>query len=169
MFAYVAGSPLVMLKVLGISTTTYGLLFASTAIGIMAGSFLSGRLNTRGVPPARLLGFGLALAATSAIALVVVSVSGAAQVFTLLPLLIINTFCYGLIAPNAIHNALQSVPEIAGSAAAVIGFLRMLAGALASALIGFFFDGHTVNVMSEVMALFAIASLATYTQLQFHK
>ncbi len=169
MFAYVAGSPLVMLKVLGISKTTYGLLFASTAIGTMAGSFLSGQLNTRGVPPARLLGFGLALAATSAIALVVVSVSGAAQVLTLLPLLIINTFCYGLIAPNAIHNALHSVPEMAGSAAAIIGFLRMLAGALASALIGFFFDGHTVNVMSEVMALFAIASLATYTQLQFHK
>jgi DHA1 family bicyclomycin/chloramphenicol resistance-like MFS transporter len=169
MFAYVAGSPLVMLKVLGISTTTYGLLFASTAIGIMAGSFLSGRLNTLGVPPARLLGFGLALAATSAIALVVVSVSGAAQVLTLLPLLIINTFCYGLIAPNAIHNALQPLPEMAGSAAAVIGFLRMLAGALASALIGFFFDGHTVNVMSEVMALFAIASLATYTQGRYNQ
>ncbi|CAD5923986.1 MULTISPECIES: multidrug effflux MFS transporter [Planktothrix] len=167
MFAYVAGSPLVMLKVLGISTTTYGLLFASTAIGIMAGSFLSGRLNTLGVPPARLLGFGLALAATSAIALVVVSVSGAAQVLTLLPLLIINTFCYGLISPNAIHNALQPLPEIVGSAAAVIGFLRMLAGALASAMIGFFFDGHTVNVMSEVMALFAIASLATYTQVRY--
>lgn len=169
MFAYVAGSPLVMLKVLGISTTTYGLLFALTAIGIMAGSFLSGRLNTRGVPPGRLMGFGLLLAAISAITLVAVSVSGAAQVQTLLPLLIINTFCYGLIAPNAMHNALQLVPEIAGSAAAVIGFLRMLGGATASALVAFLFDGHTVNVMSEVMALLAIASLATYTQLQFHQ
>jgi len=58
---------------------------------------------------------------------------------------------------------------MAGSAAAVIGALEMLGGVLASFLIGFFFDGHTVNVMSEVMALFAIASLATYTQLQFHK
>jgi MFS transporter, DHA1 family, multidrug resistance protein len=129
-------------------------------------------LNNRvfsGVPSPRLLGFGLVIAATSAIALVLVSITGVAQLLTLLPLLIINTFCDGLIAPNAIHHALESVEDVAGSAAALIGFLEMLSGSLASFLIGFFFDGHTVNVMSEVRALFAIASLATYTQLQFHK
>jgi DHA1 family bicyclomycin/chloramphenicol resistance-like MFS transporter len=165
MFAYVAGSPLVMLKVLGVSTTTYGLLFASTAIGIMVGSFLNGRLNTHGVSSARLLYVGLMLAATSAVALVLVTVTGAAQVTTLMPLLILNTFCYGLVAPNAMHNAIQPVPEIAGIAAAVVGFLRMLGGALASALIGFLFDGHTANAMSEVMALFAISALAIYASI----
>ncbi|MEG4318029.1 MULTISPECIES: multidrug effflux MFS transporter [unclassified Microcoleus] len=169
LFAYVAASSLVMINVLGISTATYGLIFASTGIGIVAGSFLSGLLNNRGVPSPRLLGFGLVISATSAITLVLVSMTGAAQLLTLLPLLIINTFCYGLIAPNAIHHALESVEDTAGSAAAVIGFLEMLGGSLASVLVSFFFDGHTVNVMSEVMALFAIASLATYSQLQFQK
>ncbi len=169
LFAYVAASSLVMINVLGISTTTYGLIFAATGIGIVAGSFLSGLLNNRGVPSPRLLGFGLVISATSAIALVLVSMTGVAQLLTLLPLLIVNTFCYGLIAPNAIHHALESVEDTAGSAAALVGFLEMLAGSLASALVSFFFDGHTVNVMSEVMALFAIASLATYSQLQFHK
>jgi DHA1 family bicyclomycin/chloramphenicol resistance-like MFS transporter len=163
MFAYIAGSPLVMLNVLGVSTTTYGFLFASTAIGIMAGSFLSGQLNARSVPPGKLIGFGLTLAAISAIALVLVSVTHTAQIITLFPLLVINTFCYGLIAPNVMQNSLQSLPEIAGSTAAVVGFLRMLSGALASLMVDFFFDGHTVNVMSEVMSFFAIASLATYT------
>ncbi|MEG4918093.1 multidrug effflux MFS transporter [Microcoleus sp. B7-D4] len=169
LFAYVAASSLVMINVLGISTTTYGLIFASTGIGIVAGSFISGLLNNRGVPSPRLLGFGLAISATSAITLVLVSMTGAAQLLTLLPLLIINTFCYGLIAPNAIHHALESVEDIAGSAAASIGFLEMLAGSLASFLVSVFFDGHTVNVMSEVMALFAIASLAIYSKMQFHK
>lgn len=129
-------------------------------------------LNNRvfsGVPSPRLLSFGLVISATSAIALVLVSMTGAAQLLTLLPLLIINTFCDGLIAPNAIHHALESVEDTAGSAAALIGFLEMLSCSLASVLISFFFDGHTVNIMSQVMALFAIASLATYTQLQFHK
>ncbi|MGB8690659.1 MAG: multidrug effflux MFS transporter [Microcoleus sp.] len=167
MFAYVAGSPLVMLKVLGLSTTTYGLLFALTAFGIMAGSFLNGQLNTRGISSAGLLSFGLVLAATSAVALVIVSGSGVAQVMTLMPLLILNTFGYGLIAPNAIHHALEPVPEITGVAAALVGFLRMLAGAIASALIGFLFDGHTAFAMSAVMALFAIASLAIYARLRF--
>jgi len=169
LFAYVAASSLVMINVLGISTTTYGLIFALTGIGIVAGSFLSGLLNNRGVPSSRLLGFGLVISATSAITLVLVSMTGAAQLLTLLPLLIINTFCYGLIAPNAIHHALESVEDTAGSAAASIGFLEMLGGSLASVLVSFLFDGHTVNVMSEVMALFAIASLATYSQVRFNK
>jgi MFS transporter, DHA1 family, multidrug resistance protein len=166
MFAYVAGSPLVMIKVLGISTTTYGLLFALTACGIMAGSFLNGRLTTLGISSARLLGFGLVLSATSSLALVIVSVTGVAQVTTLMPLLIINTFCVGLIPPNAIFSAIKLLPETAGIAAALVGFLQMLAGAMSSALVGFFFDGHTAFAMSGVMALFAIAALAIYAKVR---
>ncbi len=162
MFAYVAGSPLVMLNVFGVSTATYGWLFASTAFGIMAGSFLNGRLSIRGVLPSRLLTVGLVTATASAIALVIVSVSGAAQVITLMPLLVINTFCRGIISPNAMHGAIQPVPESAGVAAAVVGFMQMLAGAVASGLVAFLYDGHTAIAMSSVMAIFAIASFAAY-------
>ncbi|HEY9614796.1 hypothetical protein [Allocoleopsis sp.] len=59
------------------------------------------------------------------------------------------------------------MPEIAGVASALVGFMRMLVGAMASALISFLFDGHTAFAMSGVMALFAIASLATYARLRF--
>lgn len=166
MFAYVAGSPLVMIKVLGISTTTYGLLFALTACSIMAGSFLNGRLTTLGISSARLLGFGLVLSATSSVALVIVSLTGVARVTTLMPLLMINTFCVGIIPPNAIFGAIRLVPEAAGIAAALVGFMQMLAGAMSSALIGFLFDGHTAFAMSSVMALFAIMALAIYTKVR---
>jgi len=162
MFAYVAGSPLVMLNVLGVSTTTYGWLFASTAFGIMAGAFLNGRLSMRGVLPSRLLIVGLVTAAVSALALVGVSLSGTAQVITLMPLLVINTFCSGIILPNATHGAIQPLPESAGVAAAVVGFLQMLCGAVASGLVAFLYDGRTAIAMSGVMALFAFASLITY-------
>jgi DHA1 family bicyclomycin/chloramphenicol resistance-like MFS transporter len=165
MFAYVSGSPLVMLNVLGVSTTTYGWLFASTALGIMAGSFLNGRLSIHGVLPSRLLIVGLVTATASALALIVVSLSGVAQVITLMPLLVINTFCRGIISPNAIHGAIQPVPESAGVAAAIVGFMQMLCGAVASGLVAFLYDGHTAIAMSGVMALFAIASLITYIRL----
>ncbi|WP_042342299.1 multidrug effflux MFS transporter [Calothrix sp. PCC 7507] len=165
MFAYVAGSPLVMLQVFGVSTTTYGWLFASTAFGIMVGSFLNGRLSLRGVLPSRLLIVGLVTATISAVALVIVSVSGIAQVSTLMPLLILNTFCRGIISPNAMHGAIQPVPESAGVAAAVVGFLQMLGGAVASGLVAFLYDGKTAIAMSSLMAIFAIASLAAYTVL----
>jgi len=124
MFAYVAGSPLVLIDVLGLSTTLYGWFFASTALAIMAGSFLNGRLSVRGVPPSRLLKVGLRLAVASAIALVLVSISNNVRVATLMPLLVLNTFCFGLIAPNAKYGALQPLPDVAGVAAAVLGFMR---------------------------------------------
>ncbi|MBP5976236.1 multidrug effflux MFS transporter [Brasilonema sp. CT11] len=165
MFTYIAGSPLVMLNVLGLSTTIYGWLFASTAFGIMIGSFLNGRLSVRGVSASRLLSVGLAIATTSSIALVLVSISGAAQLITLMPLLILNTFSRGLIGPNAIQGAIQPMPEIAGVASATVGFMQMLSGALASALIAFLYDGRSAIAMSSVMALFAIASLAAYAGL----
>lgn len=163
MFAYVAGSPLILIQVLGISTTLYGWFFAATAFAIMAGSFLNGRLSVRGVPPSRLLKAGLRLAVVSAIALVLVSISNYVRVITLLPLLVLNTFCFGLIAPNAKHGALQPLPEVAGVAAAVLGFTQMaIGGTLASALVAFFYDGRTATAMTSVMSLFALASFAAY-------
>jgi MFS transporter, DHA1 family, multidrug resistance protein len=164
LFAYVAGSPLVLIDVLGISTTVYGWVFASTALATMAGSFLNGRLSVRGVPPSRLLKVGLRLAVVSAIALLLVSISNNVRVVTLMPLLVLNTFCFGLIAPNAKHGALQPLPDVAGVAAAVLGFMQMLlGGTFASALVAFLYDGQTATAMTSVMTLFALAAISAYT------
>lgn len=115
------------------------------------------------MPPLGLLKVGLTLAAVSAIALVLVSISHSVRVITLLPLLVLNTFCFGLIAPNAKHGALQPLPEVAGVAAAVLGFTQMsIGGTLASALVAFFYDGQTAIAMASVMSLFALASIAAY-------
>lgn len=163
MFAYVAGSPLVLIDILGVSTTVYSGFFAATAFAIMAGSFANGQLSTRNVSPSQLLKVGLMLAVTSAVALAIVSIGKEVRVSTLLPLLVLNTFSFGLIAPNAKHGALQPLPEIAGVAAAVLGFTQMLlGGTIASALVAFFYDGRTANGMTNVMTLFAIASLVVY-------
>ncbi|BAZ13397.1 major facilitator superfamily protein [Calothrix sp. NIES-4071] len=163
MFAYIAGSPLVMLNAFGVSTTVYGWLFASTAFGVTVGSFVNGRLSNQGVPPRRLLSISLTVAVVSTVALVVVSMSSAAQVSTLMPLLVLNTFCRGIISPNAIHGAIQPVPESAGVAGAVVGFLQMLSGSLASGLVAFLYDGHSALAMSGVMSAFALGSGAAYT------
>ncbi len=64
------------------------------------------------------------------------------------------------------HGAIQPMPEIAGVGSATVGFMQMLSGALASALIAFLYDGRTAMLqqgalalliaMSSVMAVFAI-------------
>lgn len=162
MFSYIASSPLVMMGVLGVSPTSYGWTFAATALGIMAGAFLNGRLNVRGFHASALLTFGLVLSVGSALGLLAISHTGAAYVATILPLLVVNTFSVGFIGPNATQGVMHPMPDIAGVASAVLGSMRMFTGALAGAIVSFIFDGHTAHAMADSMTLFSLASLVVY-------
>jgi DHA1 family bicyclomycin/chloramphenicol resistance-like MFS transporter len=82
-----------------------------------------------------------------------------------MPLLVLNTFCRGIVSPNAIHGAIQPVPESAGVAAAVVGSMQMVGGSLASGLVALLYDGHSAIAMSSVMGAFAIGSYAAYKTL----
>jgi DHA1 family bicyclomycin/chloramphenicol resistance-like MFS transporter len=162
MFSYITSSPLVMIGVLGVSPTRYGLTFAATALGIMSGGFINGRLSRRRVAANTLLTFGLSLSLLSAVSLILVSHARLASITTILPLLVLNTFCAGFISPNAAQGALHPMPDIAGAASAVLNSTRMLAGAVAGLLASFFFDGRSAHAMAELMTLFSAASFVVY-------
>lgn len=162
MFSYISSSPLVMMGVLGVSPTYYGWTFAATALGIMSGAFINGRLNARGFPAATLLTVGLCLSTLSALSLLAVSYSSYATVGTILPLLILNTFSIGFIGPNATQGVMHPLPDIAGVASAVLGSVRTLVGAAAGFVVSFRFDNHTAHAMAESMCLFSLGSLAIY-------
>jgi MFS transporter, DHA1 family, multidrug resistance protein len=162
LFAYIAASPLLMINTLGASPRLYGYLFALTSFGFMLGGAVNGRLNMGGVPASRLLGTGLALAAATALLLLLLSITGAATLATVTPLLFVTTIATSLIAPNATIGALHPVPETAGMASSIIVCAQWLVGALAGALAGLLFDGHTPRGLAEVMSGFALASLAVY-------
>jgi DHA1 family bicyclomycin/chloramphenicol resistance-like MFS transporter len=162
MFSYITSSPLVMIGVLGVSPTFYGLTFAATALGIMSGGFINGRLSRRRIPANTLLTFGLGLSLVTAASLILVTHTHFASIATILPLLVLNTFCAGFISPNAAQGALHPMPDIAGAASAVLNSTRMLAGAIAGLLAAFFFDGRTAHAMAELMTLFSAASCAIY-------
>jgi len=162
MFGYVAGSSFVMIQILGLSASHYAITFACTALGIMAGAFVSGRLSQRHIPAQVPLTLGLAGALITSLALTLLTLSGATSLIAFLPLLVLCTFCYGLVAPNAAHGALQPLPEIAGVAGASLGFMQMAGGALASALVSQLSDGQTALSMTATMTLCSGASLALY-------
>jgi DHA1 family bicyclomycin/chloramphenicol resistance-like MFS transporter len=162
LFAYITASPLLLINTLGASPRLYGYLFALTSFGFMLGGALNGRLNMRGVPASRLLGTGLALTTTTALALLVLSVTGAARLVNVTPLLFVITIASSLIAPNATIAALHPVPETAGMASSIIVCAQWLVGAGAGALAGLLFDGRTPRGLAEVMLGFALASLAVY-------
>src|SRR5690606_35958900 len=135
LFAYIAGSPVLMMDYLGLSPQVYGLTFACTAGGIMIGSLTNARLNRRGVSPYFIVRNGLALAAVSAVLLLLLLLAGSQQMGLILACLVVHTLSFGLVASNVSHAAVSSVPQLAGSASAVVSSLMMGVGTLSSGLV----------------------------------
>ncbi len=162
MFSYITSSPLVMMGVLHVSPSNYGWTFAATALGIMTGAFCNGRLTAWGYSRTQLLGFGLTLSNGSAGAIVALCLLNKVAVCTILPLLVLHTFCMGFIGPNATQAVLAPIPDIAGLASAVLGSMRMFVGAFAGFLVSMLFDNRTAFAMGECMSAFSLLSLAAF-------
>jgi DHA1 family bicyclomycin/chloramphenicol resistance-like MFS transporter len=162
LFAYVSGSSLVLIDVMGVSRRTYGYLFACTALGLTVGALTSAQLGTRGVKHRRIIAAGLVAIVTTAIALLVLARAGWLSVPALVVLAVLGFIGQGAVRPNAVQGALEPVPDIAGVASAVLSAVQMLVGAMASAVVASLFDGRSARSMTVVMAGCALASAALY-------
>jgi DHA1 family bicyclomycin/chloramphenicol resistance-like MFS transporter len=162
MFAFISGSPLVLIGGRGFSTVAFSAVFACAGFGTICGAFLNGQLAKRGVASSRILAWGLSLGTVSTLTLVALSVTGHDSIAALVPLLMASNATYGLVGPNASHEALQPMPDAAGIASAVLRCIQMMAGAGASALVPALYHGHSSVPMTGVMAGCAIAALLVY-------
>jgi DHA1 family bicyclomycin/chloramphenicol resistance-like MFS transporter len=162
LFAYVSGSPLFLIDVVGLTPEEYGLVFAATSLGIMGGAFLSSRLSAWGVLPGYPLTVGLVLAAVSTMSLLAMTLADWMALPLVISLLVLGTLAFGLIAPNATQGAMQPLPQIAGAAGAATGCIQMTIGAVASGLVAALYDGHSALSMTALMALCSLLALASY-------
>ena len=162
LFAYVSGSSLVLIGVMGVSQRLYGLLFACTSLGLVCGSFLNARLNRRGVSHTRLIAIGLAVIASVAVILLVLSATGLLTAWLLVPLVVLSFVFHAIVRANAVQGALEPMPEIAGVASAVLVGLQMIIGAVASAVAAALFDGRSAIAMAGTMAICSIGALSVY-------
>ncbi|HEY0778032.1 MAG TPA: multidrug effflux MFS transporter [Gemmatirosa sp.] len=162
LFAYVSGSSLVLISLMGVSPRTYGLCFASGALGFTIGAFTNTRLLRRGVSHTSIVGAGLAVATALALALVALTLVGALRAWGLVPLMVASNIGLGAARPNASQGALEPMPDIAGVASAVLSALQMFTGAAASALTAALFDGRSAIAVTGTTAAFAVAALVVY-------
>lgn len=164
MFAYISGSPFVLIELYGIAPEHYGWVFGLNAAGFILLGQLNARLVVRQGPAFWLRRAVLAYAAAGLVLLLV----GAFQPKAL-PVLMIPLFCaialLGGIVPNASACALAGQGANAGSASALMGSLQFILAALASSSVGALHNG-TVVPMCAVLALCAVSSalLARWTQ-----
>lgn len=163
MFSFISGAPSVLIGSLGLSTTTFALLFGLSSCGVLVGSLISGRLGQRHVASRKIIAWGLLLTAASALAALALVAAGAMTAWSLMPLMALTLLAFGIIAPSTNHEALQNLPHVAGSAAGVMRCLQMTMGAFASALIAVLEPfGNPALVMTGLMAMMALAAGAIF-------
>lgn len=151
MFAYIAGSPFVVIELHGLSSTDYGWIFGANAVGLIGASQVN-RLLLRRLDSDRVLGIVTACLAVAAGLLALVGVTGWGGLPAILGTLFLYTASVGLILPNA--SALAMIPHgrTAGSAAALLGTLQFALGAVAALGVGALEDGSAAPMALGVGA-----------------
>ena len=162
LFAYVSGSSLVLIGILGVSRRVYGLLFAITSFGLMVGALSNARLSRQGVPHARLIAWGLGIIVVTSVMLLALTLLGAITPAVLVGLAVVGFVGQGMVRPNAVQGALEPVPESAGVASAVVSGLQMLIGGISSAIVAAWFDGRSAISVTATMAITALMSATVY-------
>ena len=161
-FAYIAGSPVVIMGQMGLSPTVFASVFACTAASLSAGAWTSGMLSRRGFPAATLLRPSLIVFAAAAILVAAASLAGAAGMAFLLPPLLVVLFTRGIIGPNLQHLAIERKREQAGMASAVVGILQLSSGAIASAVVAALLPHLGSSAVSGPMAVLAFGAVLVW-------
>lgn len=156
LFAYIAGSPFVVMQLHGLSPQQYSWMFGVNSFGLIAASQLN-MLLLRRYEMLALLRAALMLAAAAGLFLL----SLALLHLLTLPLLLTGFFFFtasiGIIAPNAGASALADQGEKAGTASALMGALQFGVATLAGASMSLWHDGSAAPLVS-VMAFCGIAA-----------
>ena len=154
MFAYIAGSPFVFIKLYGVPPEHFGWLFGANAAGFILVAQVNARmLAKRG--PAFLLSRTVWIYVGAGLALLAVTSMHTEQLWPLLIPLFICISSLGCILPNASACAMNGQGARAGSASAMLGCLQFSVAAGAAALVGVLHDGSAVP-MAMVISLCGI-------------
>lgn len=151
MFAYIAGSPFVFIKLYGVPAEHYGWLFGINAAGFILVAQVNARLLARR-GPAVLLGRAVWVYVAAALTLLLVATLRPAALWPLLVPLFVCIASLGCIAPNASACAMAGQGARAGSASALMGCMQFSVASGAAALVGVLHDGSAVP-MALVISL----------------
>jgi DHA1 family bicyclomycin/chloramphenicol resistance-like MFS transporter len=152
---YLAGASFLLQDVHGLSPTEFGIVAAVNGAGLIGGSQVSARL-VRKYGAIRLMATGLAIGAAFAVAFFAATLAGAGLA-VLLPCLFVLIASRGLVGPNAQALALAEHPEVAGTAAGLVGVSQFGTGALVAPLVGL--GGANADVpMAAILAGTAVAA-----------
>lgn len=157
-FCFISGSSFVFVDVIGLAPQLYGICFGAIVLGYILGTLAGGRL-TRRLGVERLVKAGGLISAFGGLALlIVVGTMGASIPGILLPT-IVYMIGTGLVLPNAMAGAIGPFPRIAGTAAALLGFVQMGLAAAGGVAIGHLANGTAIPMAAGIALAGALQPL----------
>lgn len=161
MFAYISGSPFVLIELFHVPASRYGLFFGANAAGLILGSRFNHALLAKRDPRAILLAATttLAVVALALVAYVSLVAPGPRALVGLAVLLFAFVGCLGFVNPNATTLAMGGQGARAGLASGALGLAQLGIAACASSAVSHLGDG-TARPMAWVMGACAAGSFA---------
>ncbi|NOU63915.1 Bcr/CflA family efflux MFS transporter [Paenibacillus sp. LMG 31461] len=158
-FAYVSGTPFIYQNIYGVSPTVFALLFGSNGITLIIGSQLVGRMAHR-VSEQFFLLLGLYMAGAASVAVLLVGIFHGPLYALVIPL-VFFVASIGITSTAAFPLAMESQGHMAGSAAALMGVVPFLLGAVVSPLVGIAGE-HTAVPLGVIILTTSAAAMLSY-------
>lgn len=162
-FAFLSASPFVFITVYGVAPEHYGYYFAVLAVALVIGALSNKRLLRRHAHE-RVLRWGLMATVAGGIAVLAACVTRWGGAGGVMAGFMLYIWGQAVVAPNALAAALESVPHMAGTAAALMGAIQMAAGAIAGYAVDAFYDGTPLPMGAVILAT-ALATAGIYLAL----
>lgn len=159
-FAYVSGTPFIYQNIYGASPTLFALLFGSNGVSLIIGSQIVGRMSHR-ISEHAFLVFGLWLAILASITVLVVAIVHG-PLFALVIPLFLFVGAIGITSTAAFPLAMESQANNAGSAAALLGVIPFVLGAIVAPLVGIAGEDTAVPLGVIILTSSACAMLAYF-------
>ena len=135
LFVYLAASPTIFMEIFKVNEQTYGWIFAIIAMGLVGMSQINILLIKR-YSNEKILFYALMALMISSFIFLLCSYMGWYNLYSVVGTIFVFLCCIGLTNPNAVALAMAPFGSKAGSAAALMGFLQMSSGAIASICVG---------------------------------
>lgn len=156
MYAYLSGSPYVMMDIYGLTEQQYGWVFGLVAAGLITSSQLNNLLLKRH-SSATVAYYALMMQAIVGLCLFLFAIFDSLSLFGIIFLIFCFLACQGFVFPNTSALALNPFSKSAGSASALLGSIQLTIGAVASALVSMLHN-NTYIPMTSIMAFCAVSS-----------
>lgn len=167
LFTFLAASSFVLIKVLGLTKTQYGLVMFAMSFVYILGTLLCRRLLPRlGIRRAVALGAGITFAGGTSMGLL--ALAGVHSVAAIVGPFLLFILAHGIHQPCSQSGAVGPFPQAAGAASALAGFLIMVAAFFMGGWLGRHLDGtvfpltHGIWFWSTCIALTAWTAVQRY-------